>query len=92
MSQAIPVRTNYTAGEVRRFAQRAKRCCAGATAVSDCGRARRCLAGRGHDRWHYRQTLRDLVIRFNEQGPLCAIRGRYHIIFTETEATCVRFM
>src|SRR5262249_6857423 len=44
MSQAIPVRTNYTAGEVRRFAQRAK----------DAAQ---------------RQTLRDWVIRFNEQGP-----------------------
>src|SRR5262249_6282804 len=34
MSQAIPVRTNYTAGEVRRFAQRAK----------DAAQARRLLA------------------------------------------------
>src|SRR5215472_2336864 len=39
--------------------------CAGATAVSDCGRARRGLAGRGG---MDRQTLRDWVIRFNEQG------------------------
>src|SRR6266705_1426742 len=30
-----------------------ERCCADATAVSDCGRARRGLAGRGgYDRWH----------------------------------------
>ena len=34
MSQAIPVRTDYTAGEVRRFAQRAK----------DAAQARRLLA------------------------------------------------
>src|SRR6516225_738108 len=34
MGQAIPVRTNYTAGEVRRFAQRAK----------DAAQARRLLA------------------------------------------------
>jgi len=48
MGQAIPVRTDYTVGEVRR-----ERRCAGATAVSDCGRARGGLAGRGgHDRWH----------------------------------------
>jgi uncharacterized protein (DUF4415 family) len=65
MGQAIPVRTDYTAGEVRRFAQRAK----------DAAQARRLLAiaavldgasreeaakigGMG------RQTLRDWVIRF----------------------------
>src|SRR5262249_15193730 len=70
MSQAIPVRTNYTAGEVRRFAQRAK----------DAAQARRLLAiaavldgasreeaatvgGMG------RQTLPDSRIRFNQQGP-----------------------
>ena len=34
MGQAIPVRTDYTAGEVRRFAQRAK----------DAAQARRLLA------------------------------------------------
>src|SRR5262249_1891766 len=49
------------------FCPASERCCAGATTVSDCGRARRRLAGRGgHDRWH---GLRDWVIRFNEQGP-----------------------
>src|SRR6516162_6159852 len=67
MGQAIPVRTDYTAGEVRRFAQRAK----------DAAQARRQIAavldgasreeaatigGMDH------QTLRDWVIRFNEQG------------------------
>ena len=33
------------------------------------GAARRRLARRRPDRWHDRQTLRDWVIRFNEQGP-----------------------
>jgi hypothetical protein len=53
MGQAIPVRTDYTAGEVRRLAQRAK----------DAAQARGGQIG-GMDR----QTLRDWVIRFNEQG------------------------
>src|ERR1700688_3931148 len=70
MGQAIAVRTDYTASEVRRFAKHAK----------DVGQARRLLAIAavldgasredaakigGMDR----QTLRDWVIRFNEQGP-----------------------
>jgi hypothetical protein len=49
---AIPVRTDYTAGEVRRFAQQRKTL-RRRTAVSDCGRARGGLAGRGgEDWWH----------------------------------------
>src|SRR6476646_7584274 len=48
MGHAIPVRTDYTAGEVRRFAQRAKD-------AAQIG---------GMDR----QTRRDWVSRFNEQG------------------------
>jgi putative transposase len=70
MGQAIPVRTDYTAGEVRRFAQRAK----------DAAQARRLLAiaavldgasreGAATIGGMDRQTLRDWVIRFNEQGP-----------------------
>jgi transposase len=70
IAQAIPVRREYTAGELRRFAKQAK----------DAAQARRLLeiaavldgASReeaakigGMDR----QTLRDWVIRFNEQGP-----------------------
>jgi transposase len=70
MGQAVPVRTNYSAGEVRRLGKQAK----------DTGQARRLLAIAavldgasredaakigGMDR----QTLRDWVIRFNEQGP-----------------------
>src|ERR1700688_1976584 len=70
MGQAIAVRTDVTAGEVRRFAKRAK----------DAAQARRLLAIAavldgalredaakigGMDR----QTLRDWVIRFNQQGP-----------------------
>ena len=70
MGQAVPVRTDYSASEVRRLAKQAK----------DAGQARRLLAIAavldgasredaakigGMDR----QTLRDWVIRFNEQGP-----------------------
>src|SRR5262249_34906333 len=52
MSQAIPVRTNYTAGEVRRFAQRAKDAAQARRLLAIAADARRCLAGRGgHDRW-----------------------------------------
>ena len=69
MGQAIPVRTDYTAGEVRRFAHRAK----------DAAQARRLLAiaavldGASREEAAKisgmdRQTLRDWVIRFNEQG------------------------
>ena len=70
MGQAIPVRTDYSAGEVRQFARRAK----------DAAQARRLLAIAavldGHSREDAakiggmdRQTLRDWVIRFNAQGP-----------------------
>jgi hypothetical protein len=69
MGHAIPVRTDYTAGEIRRLAQRAK----------DAARARRLLAiaavldGASREEAAKiggmdRQTLRDWVIRFNEQG------------------------
>src|SRR5215467_3852599 len=70
MSQAIPVRTNYTAGEVRRFAQRAKdaaqarRLLAIAAVLDGASREEAATIG-GMDR----QTLRDWVIRFNEHGP-----------------------
>src|SRR5204863_4780688 len=70
MGHAIPVRTDYTAGEVRRFAQRAK----------DAAQARRLLAiaavleGASREEaakigGMERQTLRDWVIRFNDEGP-----------------------
>jgi transposase len=70
MGQAIAVRTEYSASEVRRFAKRAK----------DAGQARRLLAIAavldGASREDAAkiggmdpQTLRDWVIRFNEQGP-----------------------
>src|SRR5260221_3952353 len=69
MGQAIPVRTDYTAGEVRRFAQRAK----------DAAQARRLLAiaavldGASREEaatigGMERQTLRDWLIRVNEHG------------------------
>jgi transposase len=70
MGQAISVRTDFMAGEVRRFAKRAK----------DAAQARRLLAiaavlegasreGAAKVGGMDRQTLRDWVIRFNEQGP-----------------------
>src|SRR2546428_8095143 len=69
MGQAIPVRTGYTAGEVRRFAQRAKdaaqarRLLAIAAVLDGASREEAAKIG-GMDR----PTLRDWVIRFNEQG------------------------
>jgi hypothetical protein len=70
MGQAVPVRTDYTAGEIRRFAKHAKdaaqarRLLAIAAVVDGVSREEAAKLG-GMDR----QTLRDWVIRFNEQGP-----------------------
>src|SRR5262245_54322754 len=70
MGHAIPVRADYTAGEVRRLAQRAKdaaqarRLLAIAAVLNGASREEAAKIG-GMDR----QTLRDWVIRFNEQGP-----------------------
>jgi transposase len=70
MGQAIAVRTDFTAGEVRRFAKRAKdaaqvrRLLAIAAVLDGASREEAAKIG-GMDR----QTLRDWVIRFNEQGP-----------------------
>ena len=69
MGRGIAVRADYTSGEVRRLAKRAK----------DAGQARRLLAiaavldGASREEAAKiggmdRQTLRDWVIRFNEQG------------------------
>ena len=69
MGHAIPVRTDYTAGEVRRFAQRAKntaqaqRLLTIAAVLEGASREEAAKIG-GMDR----QTLRDWVIRFDEQG------------------------
>jgi transposase len=69
MGHAIPVLTDYTAGEVRRYAQRAKdaaqarRLLAIAAVLDGASREEAAKIG-GMDR----QTLRDWVIRFNEQG------------------------
>jgi transposase len=70
MGQAIAVRTDYSSGEVRRLAQRAKN--AGQTrrllaiaAVLDGSPREEAARVGGMDR----QTLRDWVIRFNERGP-----------------------
>jgi len=62
MRPAIPVRTDYTAGEVRRA--QARRLLAIAAALDGAPREEAATIG-GMDR----QTLRDWVIRFNEQGP-----------------------
>src|SRR5258705_13024035 len=70
MGQAVAVRTDYTAGEVRRFAKRSKdvaqarRLLAIAAVLDGASREDAAKIG-GMDR----QTLRDWVIRFNEQGP-----------------------
>ena len=70
MGQAVPVRVDYTADEVRRFARRAKdaaqarRLLAIAAVLDGASREEAAKIG-GMDR----QTLRDWVIRFNEQGP-----------------------
>jgi transposase len=64
------VRADYTAGEVRRFAKRAKdaaqarRLLAIAAVLDGASRMEAAKIG-GMDR----QTLRDWVIRFNDQGP-----------------------
>ena len=69
MAQAIPVRRGYTAGEVRRFAKQAKdgaqarRLLAIAAVLDSASRTEAAKIG-GMDR----QTLRDWVIRFNDQG------------------------
>src|SRR5512132_4603629 len=70
MGHAIPVRTDYTAGQVRRIAQRARdaaqarRLLAIAAVLDGASREEAAKIG-GRDR----QTLRDWVIRFNEEGP-----------------------
>jgi transposase len=70
MGQAVAVRTDYTAGEVRRLATRAKdatqarRLLAIAAVLDGASRTEAAKVG-GMDR----QTLRDWVIRFNSQGP-----------------------
>src|SRR5258707_9680742 len=69
MGQAVPVRTDYTAGEVRRFARRAK----------DGAQARRLLAlpavldGASREEaakigGKERPSFRDWVIRYKQQG------------------------
>jgi hypothetical protein len=70
MGQPIAVRTDFSAVEVRRLARRAKdsdqvrRLMAIAAVLDGASRAEAAKVG-GMDR----QTLRDWVIRFNEQGP-----------------------
>src|SRR5438045_8606915 len=70
MGQAVAVRTDYTAGEVRRLATRARdaaqarRLLAIAAVLDGASRTEAAKIG-GMDR----QTLRDWVIRFNDQGP-----------------------
>ena len=70
MGQAVAVRTDFMAGEVRRFAKRAKdvaqarRLLAIAAVLDGASREDAAKIG-GMDR----QTLRDWVIRFNAQGP-----------------------
>ena len=69
MGRAIAVRADYTAGEVRRLAKRAtdaaqaRRLLAIAAVLDGASRREAAEIG-GMDR----QTLRDWVIRFNDQG------------------------
>ena len=69
MGRAVAVRTDYTAGEVRQLAKRAKdgaqarRLLAIAAVLDGASRTEAAEIG-GMDR----QTLRDWVIRFNDQG------------------------
>src|ERR1700674_123010 len=70
MGRAIAGRADYTSGEVRRLAKRAKdagqaRRLLGIAAVLDGASREEAAKIGGMDR----QTLRDWVIRFNEQGP-----------------------
>src|SRR5712671_4189826 len=70
MGQAIAVRTDYTATEVRLLAKQAKdaaqaRRLLAIAAVLDGSSRTEAATNGGMDR----QTLRDWVIRFNEQGP-----------------------
>src|ERR1700739_3472946 len=70
MGQAVPVRSDYTAGEVRRVAKQAKdaaqaRRLLAIAAVLDGSSRTEAATNAGMDR----QTRRDWVIRFNEQGP-----------------------
>ena len=70
MGQAIAVRTDYTATEVRLLAKQAKdaaqaRRLLAIAAVLDGSSRTEAATNAGMDR----QTLRDWVIRFNEQGP-----------------------
>ena len=70
MGQAIPLRSDYTADQLRRLARQSKdvaqarRLLAIAAVLDGASRAEAARIG-GMDR----QTLRDWVIRFNEQGP-----------------------
>jgi transposase len=70
MGRAIAVRSDYTSGAVRKLAKRvrdvaqARRLLAIAAVLDGASREDAARAG-GMDR----QTLRDWVIRFNEQGP-----------------------
>jgi transposase len=70
MGQAIPLRDDYTADQLRRLARQARdaaqarRLLAIAAVLDGASRAAAATAG-GMDR----QTLRDWVIRFNEHGP-----------------------
>jgi hypothetical protein len=70
MGRAVPVRTDYSAGEVHRLAKQAKdaeqarRLLAIAAVLDGASREDAAKIG-GMDR----QTLRDWVIRFNDQGP-----------------------
>src|SRR6266508_2962103 len=96
MGRAIAVRADYTSGEVRRVAQRvknaaqARRLLAIAAVLDGASREDAAKIG-GMDR----QTLRDWVIRFNEQGPAglrsdhVAVRGIWHLGLRRYRLPCL---
>ncbi|MGY4319297.1 transposase [Bradyrhizobium sp. JR3.5] len=87
MGQAIGVRGDFKAGEVRRLAKRARdvgqarRLLAIAAVLDGASRAEAAKVG-GMDR----QTLRDWVIRFNEHGPDGLINPGAHAIIILDQA------
>ena len=68
MGAAVPLRTDFSAGELRQLAKRAE----DVDQARRC-RWRRCSMGR---RAMDRQTLRDWVHRFNEKGPEGLVNGK----------------
>ena len=75
MGQAIAVRTDFTAGEVRRFARRAKDAAQAAPTAGDrCGTRRR-FAGECRQDRKLGKKHRAFLARLVEEGPIPAVDG-----------------